>query len=111
MEATPGLSLTTLVLFLPLVGLLIVLFLREDTQAEQIKWTALVTSIVTFIASVLMWVGFDPGNPGLQMTQFWDWLPQYGISFAIGVDGLSLLLVILTTFIMPLSILASFRSH
>jgi NADH-quinone oxidoreductase subunit M len=111
MEASAGLSLTTVVLFLPLIGLLILLFLREETQVEAIRWTALGTSIITFVASLLLWAGFDNSQPGLQMTQLWQWLPQYGISFAVGVDGLSLLLVILTTFIMPLAILASFRTH
>jgi NADH-quinone oxidoreductase subunit M len=106
-----GISLTTVVLFIPLIGLLILLFLREDQQTSAIRWTACATSIITFVASLLMWVNFDTGKPDLQMTQYWQWLPQYGISFAIGVDGLSLLLVILTTFIMPLAILASFRAH
>jgi NADH-quinone oxidoreductase subunit M len=106
-----GLSLTTVVLFLPLIGLIILLFLREDTHVEQIKWTALGVSLITFVASLLMWFGFDAANPNLQMTQDWEWLPSYGISFSVGVDGLSLLLVLLTTFIMPLAILASFSSH
>jgi len=103
-----ALSLTTVVLFLPLIGIIPVLFMRDD---ERIKWTALGFSIVTFVASILMWLGFDASQPGLQMVQRNNWLPAYGISYYVGVDGLSLLLVLLTTFIMPLSILASFRSH
>lgn len=106
-----GLSLVTVVLFLPLVGLTILLFLREDTQAPAIRWTALGTSIVTFVASLIMWAGFNPGQPGLQMIQRWEWLPTYGIEYYVGIDGLSILLVILTTFIMPLAILSSFRAH
>jgi NADH-quinone oxidoreductase subunit M len=104
-----GLSLTTVVLFIPPIGLILVLFLRDD---NQVRWTTLGFSLVTFVASIIMWrVGFDPTQPGLQMVQRNDWLPQYGISYYVGVDGLSILLVILTTFIMPLSILASFRTH
>lgn len=110
MEAT-GLSLTTITLFLPMVGLSILFFLREDTQKEAIKWTAFGFSIATFIASLLMWINFDASNPGYQMIQRWDWLPTYGISYFVGVDGISMLLVLLTTFIMPIAILASFRSH
>lgn len=109
MDAT-GFSLLTLVLFLPMVGFTILLFLREE-QLNAIRWTALGTSIVTFVASLLLWVGFDPNQAGLQMVQRWDWLPTYGISYYVGIDGLSLLLVILTTFIMPLAILSSFRAH
>ncbi len=109
MEAT-GFSLLTLVLFLPMVGFTILLFLREE-QAKEIRWTALGVSIITFVASLLLWVGFDQNEPGLQFVQKWDWLPSYGISYFVGIDGLSLLLVILTTFIMPLAILSSFRAH
>jgi NADH-quinone oxidoreductase subunit M len=110
MENT-GLSLITVVLFLPMVGMTILMFLNGKTQVENIKWVALGTSIVTFVVSLLLWAGFDPNNPGLQFVQRWDWIPQYGISYYVGIDGLSLLLVILTTFIMPLAILSSFRSH
>jgi NADH-quinone oxidoreductase subunit M len=106
-----ALTLVTVVLFLPLIGFFILLFLREDTQADKIKWTALVTSLVTFVFSLLLWVGFDSNQAGLQMVQKVDWLPSYGISYYVGIDGLSLLLVILTTFIMPLAILSSFRAH
>lgn len=107
MENT-GLSLVTVVLFLPMVGFTILLFLRNS---EQIKWTAFGTSIVTFVASLLLWAGFDGNQPGLQMVQQWEFLPQVGASFYLAIDGLSLLLVILTTFIMPLAILSSFRAH
>ncbi len=110
MQAT-GLSLVTVVLFLPLVGLTILLFMREDTQAQNIKWTAFGVSLLTFVASLLLWAGFNSDQPGLQFVQRWDWLPSYGISYYVGIDGLSLLLVLLTTFIMPLAILSSFSSH
>ncbi len=103
-----GLSFTTVVLFIPLIGLIFVLLLRDD---NQVRWTTLGFSLVTFVASVIMVAGFDETQPGLQMVQRNDWLPQYGISYYVGVDGLSILLVILTTFIMPLSILASFTSN
>lgn len=111
MEAvSSSLSLTTVTLFLPMVGLAILLFMREETQKEAIRWTAFGFSIATFVASLLMWVLFDNSNPGLQMAQRFDWLPTYGISYYVGVDGLSLLLILLTTFIMPLAIMSSFRS-
>ncbi len=110
MEAT-GFSLITLVLFLPLVGFTILLFMNEKTQSENIKWTALGTSIVTFLASLLLWIGFDHAEPGLQFVQRWDWLPTYGISYYVGIDGLSLLMVLLSTFIMPIAILISFSAH
>lgn len=109
MENT-GFSLLTLVLFLPLVGFSILLFIREQ-QESAIKWTAFGTSIITFVASLLLWIGFNTSEAGLQFVQRWDWLPNYGISYYVGIDGLSLLMVILTTFIMPIAILSSFNSH
>lgn len=109
MENT-GFSLLTLVLFLPLIGFGILLFVREQNEAA-IKWTALGTSLVTFVVSLLLWIGFDTNEPGLQFVQYAEWLPNYGISYHVGIDGLSLLMVILTTFIMPIAILFSFNSH
>ncbi|MDX1994239.1 MAG: NADH-quinone oxidoreductase subunit M [bacterium] len=106
-----GFSLTTLTLFLPMVGLTILLFMREDTQKEAIKWTAFGFSIATFFASLVMWVTFDESNPALQMVHRFNYLPTYGISYYVGVDGISMILVLLTTFITPLAIMFSFRSE
>lgn len=109
MENT-GLSLVTVVLFLPMVGFSILMFMR-DSRVEQIKWTAFGVSMVTFVASLLLWVGFDQNNPGLQMVQRWDYLPAVNSTFYLGLDGMNLLLILLTTFIMPLAIMSSFRAH
>ena len=109
-EVSSAVSLTSVMLFIPIVGLIILLFLREDTQREAIKYSALATSLLTFAASVLLWLGFNTSQPGLQFVQRNEWIASLNISYYVGVDGLSLLLVMLTTFIMPLAILASFRS-
>ncbi|RMF82027.1 MAG: NADH-quinone oxidoreductase subunit M [Chloroflexi bacterium] len=108
-EVSNSLSLVTVVLFLPVVGLLVLLFMREKTQLETIKWTAFGFSLATFIASILMLIAYDSGEAGLQLAERHDWLPQFNISYYVAVDGLSILLVLLTTFIMPLAILSSFR--
>jgi NADH-quinone oxidoreductase subunit M len=112
-----GLSLLTVVLFLPMLGVIwILLFLREGKDGHgnpAIGWTAFGFSIATFVASLLLWAGFDPSNAGYQFVQQNSWLTINGIeiSYHVGVDGISLLLVLLTTLIMPISILASFRAH
>ena len=112
-----GLSLTTITLFVPMIGLAILLFMNGETQRENIKWVAFGTSIVAFIASVLMWINYDPGTAGLQMVQRNTWAEVslgesvINISYFVGVDGISMLLVLLTTFIMPIAILSSFGSH
>jgi NADH-quinone oxidoreductase subunit M len=103
-----SLSLTTVTLFLPMVGLTILLFLNEERQKDAIKWTAFGFSVATFVFSLLMAFQFDNSEPGLQLTQRVDWLPTLGSSYYVGVDGLSLLLVLLTTVIMPVAILSSF---
>ncbi len=111
-----GLSLTTITLFLPLVGLTILLFLKPD-QKEQIKWTTLATTIITFLASLIMWANFNNAEAGLQMAQRYNWLnitlgtTQITSDYYVGVDGLSMLLVLLTTFIMPIAVLFSFGSN
>ena len=112
-----GLSLTTITLFLPLIGLAILVFMNGETQKNNLKWVAFVTSLVTFIASVLMWINFDPSTADLQMVQRNTWAEislgesVINVSYFVGVDGISMLLVLLTTFIMPISILGSFGSH
>ncbi|MDX2078299.1 MAG: NADH-quinone oxidoreductase subunit M [bacterium] len=112
MEAvSSSLSLTTITLFLPMVGLTILLFINEEKQKGAIQWTALGFTVATFVASVVMLFGFDSSNPGLQMAQRNDWLPTFGISYYVGVDGISMLMVLLTTIIMPIAVLASFSTH
>jgi NADH-quinone oxidoreductase subunit M len=111
MEAvSSSLSLTTVTLMLPMVGLVVLLFMNEERNREALKWTAFGFSIATFLVSLLMALSFDTANPDLQMVQRIEWLPAYGISYYVGVDGLSLLLVLLTTLIMPIAIMSSFRS-
>jgi NADH-quinone oxidoreductase subunit M len=96
------LSLTT---FLPLLGAVILaLFLRGDDEAAQsnAKWVALVTTAVTFLTSLFILGNFDPADTGFQMVEQRDWL--LGLQYKMGVDGISILFVILTTFLMPLVI-------
>ncbi|MEL6840511.1 MAG: NADH-quinone oxidoreductase subunit M [Pseudomonadota bacterium] len=98
------LSLTT---FLPLLGAIILaLFLRGDDEAAQrnAKWVALITTITTFIASMFILTNFDPANPDFQMVEERAWL--LGLQYKMGVDGISILFVMLTTFLMPLVIAA-----
>ena len=112
-----GLSLTTITLFLPMLGLAILLFMNGETQRDNLKWVAFATSLVTFLASVVMWINFDPASAELQMVQRNTWAEislgesVINVSYFVGVDGISMLLVLLTTFIMPIAILGSFGSH
>jgi NADH-quinone oxidoreductase subunit M len=72
-----------------------------------LRAVALVTTILTFLISVGMLVNFETGTPGFQMTTSLSWIPEWGVGYKTGIDGVSLWLVMLTTFLMPLAVLAS----
>ena len=98
------LSLTT---FIPLLGAAILaIFLRGDDEAAQrnAKWVALATTVATFVVSLFILAEFDPSNTGFQMVEEREWL--LGLQYKMGVDGISVLFVMLTTFLMPLTIAA-----
>ncbi|RFZ83789.1 NADH-quinone oxidoreductase subunit M [Shinella sp. WSJ-2] len=99
------------VTFLPLVGVALLLLTREDSPygRRNILNVAMLTTIVTFLLSLFIWIGFDYSNPGFQMTEKHEWLGT-GISYHLGVDGISMLFVILSTFLMPFCVLASWHS-
>ncbi|CDX35361.1 NADH-quinone oxidoreductase chain M (NADH dehydrogenase I, chain M) (NDH-1, chain M) [Mesorhizobium sp. SOD10] len=101
----PILSLVT---FLPLVGVLLILPISDDSEnaRRNIRAIAFITTAFTFVISLFIWTGFDNSQAGFQFVEKHAWLDS-GISYHMGVDGISMLFVILTTFLMPLCILAS----
>jgi hypothetical protein len=109
MSAWPLLTITT---FLPLVGVLFLLFLRSDpeTEARNARWIALWTSLLTFGVSLFVLGAFDARNPGFQLQETVEWIPAFGISYHMGVDGISVLFVLLSTFLTPICILASWEA-
>jgi NADH-quinone oxidoreductase subunit M len=108
MTEWPILSTVT---FLPLVGAFLILLIRDDGPAARrnIRNVALLTTAFTFVLSLFIWIGFDNNYAGFQFVEKVDWLDS-GISYHMGVDGISMLFVILTTFLMPLCVLASWES-
>jgi NADH-quinone oxidoreductase subunit M len=100
-----------IVTFFPLVGVLVLLFLPSGRKS-LLRWTALVTTLVTFGLSIWMLTLFDKSNPDLQLGLTLPWIQVAGwnISYALGVDGLSILLVLLTTFLTPISILSTWTA-
>ncbi len=101
---TPILSIIT---FLPLVGALFIAFLPREAVGN-IRWVALWTTLVTFAVSLLIWINFDKSTAAFQFVEEAAWLGP--IKYRMGVDGISMLFVILTTFLMPICILASWES-
>jgi NADH-quinone oxidoreductase subunit M len=100
--------LSTLIL-LPLLGVLGVVFLHREDEG-WIRWLALVTSVVEFAASLWLLVGFRRDLAGYQFVEFRRWISAPPIHYHLGVDGISLFLVLLTTFLTPFAILCSWRS-
>ena len=96
------------VTFLPLVGAVLILVIRgdDDISRRNVFNLALWTTTVTFVLSLFIWINFDPSDHGFQMVERSEWLGG-GITYHLGVDGISMLFVILTTFLMPLCIIAS----
>src|SRR5512140_3524416 len=99
--------LLTTILFFPVIAALVILFLPSD-QAKAIRWTALLASLVPLGLTIWMWFRFDPSAAGFQFQEQYPWYEAIHSSFHLGVDGLSLTMVLLTTFLTPLALLASF---
>ncbi len=104
----PLLSLTT---FLPLVGVVFLLLINGEKEVVErnARWVALWTTIATFAISLLLWINFDPTTPEFQFVEKAPWIAE-GVNYHMGVDGISMLFVILTTFLMPICILASWKA-
>ena len=102
-----GGNLLSLVTFLPCVAALIIAFQNAEAK-NNARWIALWGTLVTFLVSLLIWWNFDPSNSGFQFVEERAWLGP--IKYKMGVDGISMLFVILTTFLMPLCILASWEA-
>ncbi|WP_207478835.1 NADH-quinone oxidoreductase subunit M [Arenibaculum pallidiluteum] len=109
MSGWPILSLTT---FLPLVGAVFILLIRgePDVVARNARNVALWTSLITFVLSLFVWANFDPANPGFQMVERVAWIPAFEIGYHMGVDGISVLFVLLSTLLTPLCILSSWTA-
>jgi NADH-quinone oxidoreductase subunit M len=102
------------IVFLPLLGAILVLLAggsgdRHDRE-PLLRNLALGASLVTFAATLLLWWRFDPGSADYQFVERHAWIPKFGIQYLIGVDGISLLLIVLTGFLTPLALLSSWDS-
>jgi NADH-quinone oxidoreductase subunit M len=101
----------SIVTFLPLVGALFIFLTRgsEETRAKNARWIALFTTLATLVVSIVLWANFDGSTAQFQFVEQANWLGN-GISYHMGVDGISVLFVVLTAILMPFCILASWKS-
>src|SRR3990172_5814740 len=104
-------DILTLLTFFPLLGILVILFLNNERK-NAIRWVALITSTITFAISLFALSQFDASNPDQQLVVEVPWIQVAGwnISYHLGIDGLSILLVLLTTFLTPLAILSTWSA-
>ena len=107
MTTLEGLPLVTIVVFLPLIGALITAF-TPASRPNIARYTALGFALAAWVASLVLLAGFVASDPGFQYAQSIPWIPVFGINYAVGVDGLAMVLVVLTTTLTWISILASF---
>ncbi len=101
--------IVSLVTFFPLAGIVVLLFVdNEETKAA--KLVGIITSLLTFVFSLHLYFYFDPQPSGFQFVQNFIWIGGLNISYHVGIDGLSLLMVLLTTFLTPLALLGTWNS-
>jgi NADH-quinone oxidoreductase subunit M len=119
MNAPP--NVLTLLILLPLIGVGMLLLFGGSTNGEYArkmldkddkisKWIALAVTLVTFLLSLTLWLNFDSNTADFQFTENVPWIVGYNINYHVGIDGISLFMVLLTTFLMPLCILCSWES-
>jgi len=95
--------------YLPLIGAIVLLFVPKD-QHEWIRRIALLSSLASFVVSLALPYYFDPSTPNMQFVEKFNWIPGIGVKYYMGLDGISLWLVMLTTLLSPISVLCSWRS-
>ena len=100
--------LLSLILFSPALVALVIFFLPSG-EMKLIRWTALVGSLFPFALTLLLWSRFNLNGVGFQFQEQYKWYEAINSTFHLGVDGLSLTMVLLTTLLTPLAILASFN--
>ena len=107
-----GFPILSLLTWLPLAGGLFIMTVRGDDAvvASNSRWAALWTSLIVFAISLVLWVKFDTSDPGFQFKESLSWLPEFGVGYRMGVDGISVLFVLLSTALTPICILASWDS-
>jgi NADH-quinone oxidoreductase subunit M len=105
--------LLSIAIWLPVVGALLLLFIgnRDGRRDSLIRNVTLAVSLLTFAATLLLWAGFDASEaaPEFQFVERLRWIPAFGIEYSLGIDGMSLMLMVLTGFLTPIALLSSWE--
>jgi NADH-quinone oxidoreductase subunit M len=109
-----GLPLLSIVIWLPVVGALLLLLIsnRDGQKDALVRQITFAVSVLTFAATLALWWGFDPTATGaeFQFVERLPWIPAFGIEYYLGIDGISLMLIVLTGFLTPIALLSSWES-
>ncbi|MGA8265505.1 MAG: Fe-S-binding domain-containing protein, partial [Ignavibacteriaceae bacterium] len=100
--------LLTYLLLVPFIGGLLLLLINKEKE-NLIRYFGVAVSVITFIVSLFLYYGFDISKSGFQFVYKFPWIENLNISYHVGIDGISLLLVLLTTFIAPLTLISSWK--
>ena len=101
--------LLTLSWLVPLAGALVMLLIgnADGRRDGVIRWLSLGVAMATFAVTLGLWAGFDAASADFQFVERYQWIPQFGIDYFVGIDGISLLLVVLTGLLTPIALLSS----
>ena len=115
-QPNPSFPLLSFITFLPLVGAMALYLLPSfgpirDAHGTRVRAFAFTITFITFLLSLWMLTVYDGSSPALQLVEQIPWIPSFGITYMLGIDGISVLLVLLTTFLMPLVVMASHSVH
>jgi NADH-quinone oxidoreductase subunit M len=110
-----GANVLSLLIWLPIAGGAGVLFIGDEgdpatRRARQMRWLALGVSVLTFLVSISLFTGFDTSTAAMQFVERWPWIDALNVEYYLGVDGISAPLILLTTFITPLVVIAGWDS-
>ena len=108
MDST-ALPILSLIVFSPLLGIALAAVFRNAGNGAPAKIVALLSSVVTFVLSLHLWVNFDSTTAELQFVEQAEWIPAFGIEYLLGLDGLNLFFLLIVAFITPLALLGSWN--
>ncbi|HEX9012902.1 MAG TPA: proton-conducting transporter membrane subunit, partial [Anaerolineaceae bacterium] len=100
--------LLSLILFTPTIAALVLLLLPRE-EVKVLRWVTLIASLIPFLLSIYAWARFNPSAQGFQFEEQFAWYPAINSTYHLGIDGISLTMVILTTLLTPLAVLTSFN--
>ena len=99
----------SLTIWVPIVAGILTLFLNGDQQKNAARWAALVGSVLGLLAAVPLWTGFDNATAAMQFREIAPWITRFNINYALGVDGLSMLFILLNSFTTVLVVIAAWE--